>query len=180
MFEWIEAHPGTAAWVQGLGTLLAIIAAASIALWQVTATRRDEARRAEENLRGRRQAAAVVAETVARFVGQFSGSVGDKAQLQALPHIRSIDRALQGYNDELVRIPLGDLRDEILCQRILVMRSQLGNVLEMIENLRAYLKRGGSAEDEIGARVDAIGSSGAAVVKAAEEFQERLQLIGGA
>jgi hypothetical protein len=174
---WIEAHPGLAAWVQGVGTFLAIVVTALIALGQVRATRRDQQMRAAHQLRARREAAALITATIAKFVGQHSKTIGDKANLDGLPHIRSIDRVLQGYYDDLTRIPLGDLGDEVLCDRVIAMRAHIVNILEMIENLRAYLKRG-SAKDEIGARVTAVGASGAAVVKAAEEFRQRLDLIG--
>jgi hypothetical protein len=175
--SWIEQHPGLAAWVQGVGTLLAILAAAGIALWQADAGRRGQARRATAELRARREAAALITATIAKFVGQFSKTIGDKANLEALPHIRSVDRAIQGYYDDLALIPLGDLHDGVLCERVLVMRSHMVNMLEVIENLRVYVKRGGSAKDEIGARVEAVGKSGAAVVHAAEEFRQRLDLV---
>ena len=42
VLNWIEAHPGTAAWVQAIGALLAIGFAFGIAHWELHAARRKE------------------------------------------------------------------------------------------------------------------------------------------
>jgi hypothetical protein len=177
MLVWIEAHPGTAAWVQGIGTLLAIIVAAVTAVLQIRAGRRDQMRRAVAELQARREAAALITATVAKVVLQFSKTIGQKDHLDALPLMRTIDRSVEGYLADLALIPLSDLRDEPLIDRVLAMRSHILMILEMLESLRIYLKRGGSAKDEIGSRVQAIGSSGAAVDTAAEEFRQRLDIL---
>jgi hypothetical protein len=143
----------------------------------VWATRRDQRQRAYQQLRARREAAAQITGTISKFIEQFAKTIGDKAHLDGLPHIRTVDRAIQGYYDDLALIPLGDLQDGVLSERVLVMRSHIINMLEMIENLRTYLKGGGRAKDAIGARVDAVGKSGAAVVQAADEFRQRLNLL---
>jgi len=71
---WIEAHPGLAAWVQGVGTFLAIVVAAGIAPWQADRARRDQTRRAREELQARREAAALITATVAKFALQKPSS----------------------------------------------------------------------------------------------------------
>jgi len=91
--------------------------------------------------------------------------------------MRTIDRSVEGYLADLALIPLSDLRDEPLIDRVLAIRSHILMILEMLESLRVYLEPGGSAEDEIGSRVQAIGDSGAAVDKAAKEFRQRLDIL---
>lgn len=177
---WIEHHPGLAAWVQGVGTFLAIVGTAAIAVLQIRAGRRDQAGRALEELQARRAAAALITGTVSRFVEQFGKNIGQKDHLDGLPLFRTIDRSIQGYYDDLALISLGDLQDGVLCERVLVMRSHIINMLEVIESLRAYRKRGGSAKDEIGDRVTVIGLSAEAVVQAAAEFRQRLEFIASA
>lgn len=175
--DWIEHHPGLAAWVQAVGSLIAVGAAAFIAIWQTNDARNANLRAAVAHLRSSRESASVVIATVAKFVASFTSAIGDKANLDSLPHIRSVDSALEVYRDTIAALPLADLQDGVLCERVLVVQSYILSILDMLENLRTYLKRGGSAREEISARVDFIAKGGASVVQAANEFQQRLTLL---
>lgn len=177
--SWIEHHPALAAWIQGIGTFLAVIVAAAIAAAQIRATRSQQARLDAYRLLSNRQAATEVATIVGKFVQSFGNSVDTPSSLDALRHIKSLDGALRGYDEALGQIVLGDLRDAIMCERIFVMRSHIINMLEMIENLRSYLVRGGSNKAEIGARTSSVKSSATAVMTAASELRERLGLLYG-
>lgn len=177
MIDWIEHHPGLAAWFQALGSLVAVGAAALIAVWQAGQARKSENAAAAQRLRATREAAGLIVATVSKFVHAFSSTAGAPAFLASLPHVRITDSALEVYRDTLATIPLAALQDGVLCERVLVIQSQLCAILDMIENLRAYFKRGGIAQDEIAARVDFIANAGSSIEQAAGEFQQRLPLL---
>lgn len=50
IIQWIEAHPGTASWIQAIGALLAIVAAFLVTSMQARATRRQRKREDVERL----------------------------------------------------------------------------------------------------------------------------------
>lgn len=177
VINWIESHPGLAAWVQAIGSLVAVGAAALIAVWQSASARAAERQAAQQTLRTNRQSVGLIVATVSRFVSSFASNVGDRPHLDSLPHVRTIDSALEVYRDTISALRMSELQDSILCERVLVVQSYIGGILDMLENLRAYLRRGGAAADEIAARVNFIASAGASVTQASAEFQQRLALL---
>lgn len=174
---WIENHPGLAAWVQAVGSLIAVGAAAFIAVWQTRKARESRMLAEKQRLADDREAARLVLVTVAKFVTSFAMSIGDKGNLDGLPHVRSVDGALEVYRETIARIPLPNLRDHVLCERVLVVQTYISGILDMLENLRAYLRRGGGASHEILARVNFIQNAGRSVDNARAEFEERLVLL---
>lgn len=175
--NWIEHHPGMAAWVQAVGSLIAVGAAAFIAVWQAGSARKAQQLAAVQRLKSDRESAGLIVSTVAKFVTSFALSIGDRAQLDGLPHVRTVDSALQVYRETIATIRLSELQDGVLCERVLVVQSYIGAILDMLENLRAYLRRGGSASDEIGTRVGFIENAGRNVAQASTEFHQRLALL---
>jgi hypothetical protein len=51
MLQWVETHPGTAAWVQGFGVLIAVAVAVGVPIWQQSNARRvEEAQRTQAEI----------------------------------------------------------------------------------------------------------------------------------
>ncbi len=79
MLDWIEKHPGLAGWVQGIGSLIAIIAAVWVARWQ--AKRESKLRQTAQ-----RAAAEVVSSSIARSVNL------------AITNLKAIRIVVEGYD----------------------------------------------------------------------------------
>lgn len=143
ILDWLEAHPGLAGWASGLGTILGILGATGIALYQNRAARKAVEQAGRDVLNNKQKAVAEVLSVVANRVGMISKALKDQEILGQLAQIRSPEYVLPALAETLKGLPIGELQDEELSGAVVLAQSHVYHAFAEFQDLREFLRRGG-------------------------------------
>jgi hypothetical protein len=109
VLHWIEAHPGTAAWVQAVGTLIALAIAIAIPVWQAQREARDHRKGVSDSLLAMAAVATRILTAVQHDVKEFD-ELGMREGKWWV--VEMSDDAYERYINCLLQIPLHSMPDD--------------------------------------------------------------------
>lgn len=129
---WIEAHPGMAAWIQALGSILAVLGVYWLGGQQSRAALRNSMRMHDVECERRTYAIVAIMAAANVYIDGLPSVVQNTESDKRLFGLRYSDQAISGFIDALSQIPIYEVGSAEAVTDLLYFRKEVVSLREIV------------------------------------------------